>query len=202
MWSRGTRAARSSSPWPEIGRCVRLPHRGPAASGGTCPPGRSTARGTAGSRRRPAVATSEAWPAGAPETGGLSRRCGTPLLNQNRRPSATSAMRMAAQITPLGRSTGSRVGDQAAAQIRRDCAPNPSPWPIAQREREQPGMSRRASDIRVIISACRTELRFGAVLPARGARPGSPSGPPVVPTPTLSDQFRVSPRSGHRLAPG
>ena len=51
-WSRGTPAARSSSPWCEIGRGVRLHHRDPAAFKRTSPPGRSTARGTAGSRRR------------------------------------------------------------------------------------------------------------------------------------------------------
>ena len=53
-WSRATRAARSSSPSREIGRRGRLHPATRPHPTGTSPPGRSTARGTAGSRRRPA----------------------------------------------------------------------------------------------------------------------------------------------------
>ena len=86
-WSRATRAARSSSPSREIGRRGRLRPAARPRPTGTSPPRRSTARGTAGSRRRPGGrrSPSRARPA-RPRPGGLSRRASSTSPDARRRP--------------------------------------------------------------------------------------------------------------------
>ena len=103
------RAARSWSPSREIGRRGRLHPATQPRPTRTSPPRRSTARGTAGSRRRPGGCQYQAGPASAPKAGGLSRRA-----------SSTSPMRDALfSAQPASSSRDGRARDCTDRPVRR-----------------------------------------------------------------------------------